>query len=643
MVILIVAAATYKSWWYKLNKKQIVTNTVFETKPAPVVEQRSVFLPKTTDAVVTEINPQTKQLVLTSSGVVYLADGGTGEVKQSLTAEQYPDANFSTAVVVDSDYFAVSGLTIQRFDHNGKFMRSYSAKDGLVNIASMRLHSDPFAPHTLWIETYDGVSRLDTETNQFTNYNQALKIGSQESKINGIHLTSKAVWFQVAASSVNSGGLSRLDRITGKWQTWGPDGFGLSDHLDFGAVAANDNNAVAQISTSIYVLNSKTRVWDKIPSLEFSQDATPYGTLYLEGDYLYVALSDGSVEAALLTDSAPSWQQVISGSGVFADRGLAQQQAQLIPDTALGLWMQTDSDKLVRLANGTTGESLQLPKLEQTGDFFAANGNGVYYSLPNGMGRYDISNGKKMSWLTDPKQTDYSDLRIVRENNGYAYVIEASTPGYLSGGLQRFVRLSLNNPNDITQYKAPDAINPFYDRIQVADDGRIFMVDSTNKKPVVTMFDWDKLMFVPATAPPNLELLTSNTIYPYQSTPLVHEGLTIDSFKNTATTLEVTLHHNTAARLTVKFTFPAGGQGPYGNLQTVNLNTAVLDNTDSNVVWLATTQGLVRLTLNDKNYKLFPSIDGASFTSVSSAEPLGDFLVLSTNAGTYIYPKTKFQ
>jgi hypothetical protein len=117
---------------------------------------------------------------------------------------------------------------------NGKVARVYQPKDGLVNRAVMSIAVDP-KTGDLWIGTFGGLSRFSG--GQFKNYTN-LTSGLLNDIVYGVAVQDEFVWVATTA------GVSRLNTETGEWTNWSEYNAPFHEPWAYGIAPAPDQKKV---------------------------------------------------------------------------------------------------------------------------------------------------------------------------------------------------------------------------------------------------------------------------------------------------------------------------------------------------------------------------------------------------------------
>ncbi len=121
------------------------------------------------------------------------------------------------ALINDSLYVACNGKGIYEIDLNAnKVSYFYTQKDGLKELRNLQFAVDA---ETLWIGTFEGVTKVDTKTRKATVYGEELNIGGSAFGSN-VYAHNGQVWAVIGANAYNNGGLAYYDKNADKWETY---------------------------------------------------------------------------------------------------------------------------------------------------------------------------------------------------------------------------------------------------------------------------------------------------------------------------------------------------------------------------------------------------------------------------------------
>lgn len=120
-----------------------------------------------------------------------------------------------------------------------KVVNFYDQKSGIKNIQNLTLAADE---QFLWVGTFDGVAKIDTESGKVAFYTSELKIVGQQFNTR-VYARNGEVWAQVIAADPSEGGASKYDYKTDTWHSYGPAAFKTTDlgRVDFNPFIVSDN------------------------------------------------------------------------------------------------------------------------------------------------------------------------------------------------------------------------------------------------------------------------------------------------------------------------------------------------------------------------------------------------------------------
>lgn len=121
---------------------------------------------------------------------------------------------------------------------SNKIVNFYDQKNGLTNLQNLQLSVDG---KYLWVGTFEGVAKIDAESQKVAFYGAELKAGG--TKFNArVHARNGEVWAQVIASAYSEGGASQYDYKSDTWTAYGPTYFKTkeTDRIDFNQFIVSD-------------------------------------------------------------------------------------------------------------------------------------------------------------------------------------------------------------------------------------------------------------------------------------------------------------------------------------------------------------------------------------------------------------------
>lgn len=221
------------------------------------------------------------------------------------------------------------GFTV--YDLQTKQAKKISVGQGLINGANIYVADDG---RTLWVGTFNGLSRYDTVTGKITNYTSELADNSTDYEVQRVVVTPNAVYVAVIANAYSPGSIARFDKASGTWERFGPASFGKTEahaRIDFFQLGAAGGKVFASNYSdkgNIYQIDDrKGAEWTAVNSLN-SELADVETNIEFAGSYnnMLLVLADGTLYAYdPLTDTTKQ-QQLGGGSSetdfISADNGV---------------------------------------------------------------------------------------------------------------------------------------------------------------------------------------------------------------------------------------------------------------------------------------------------------------------------------
>lgn len=668
LAVIVLAVATAVIIKYKIffqDSEVSQEPALLEPLPPVSVEQnhqlKVTFLAKASNFRMVQILSQSKQALLISGGELVLADISSGRIIKTITAQDFPSLNFYSAAMVDGDFFISSDQEILRINSQGKLLNTYNVANGLVNAFNLYLTADPFEPHTLWIATFDGLSKLDTQNNQFTNYKNELLPNSKSYGISLVRPTSENVWVYVDANSYSSGGIAKLNRKTNTWESYGPSSFGLDRPLYIDGFLANDSTVVVFIRGSkgiqVMVFDPESKSWHSKITLEVSDNLSYNSPLGLEGSrvylFKYTVAPPAPSKLNLVSIDLAAANPVVEGP--VAGYKTENYNESIANSADSGLWFYNQTS-IQHFSGGQVSETFNSPDIPSLESFVGASGQGVYFSRPEGgFGRYDVQSGQTRIW-NDPGEKDflYSD-RVVVENDNSAYLAEEQVNGYGGGVMRaRFVRLNLQNSNELKEFEVPAKYLKDAHQIGIAADGEMYLhLTSANKTQTTYVFDWLTNSLKPSQENWTVkEKAIKFFDFAYGSQSNVKQ---LGDYKLIAS---VDNAQAASLRSIVSFTItrPNGSvfkstatlapqkSGAFGWSSNVYVNFISADEYDKSIAWIGTSFGLVKLNLETgQTTASWASQPGLNFWNINHVQALKDYLVVSADSGILIVKKDELK
>lgn len=208
-------------------------------------------------------------------GGVVIADSKTGRVLDQITMAEGLSDYITTDLVKKGDVLYIGtqdGITIWNLA-TGKG-RKLSVAQGLPSGANIILEEDG---KYIWIGTFDGLARLDTEANNLEIFRKEFAINENEKiNINSIAVTDDYVYFSVAASAYSSGSVTRYNKNTSEWNKYTAAEFG--DNTQYARI---DAMGMCNVNDGVFFTEDKS-LWkisnlsETVPSKVFTAGFNDY-------------------------------------------------------------------------------------------------------------------------------------------------------------------------------------------------------------------------------------------------------------------------------------------------------------------------------------------------------------------------------
>jgi hypothetical protein len=104
--------------------------------------------------------------------------------------------------------------------------KTYTEAEGLVSGSNLHLFPDPVDADTVWVSTFEGLSKLSLTSGPKEKYVGEMGILGTAIQPRVFHVDERYVWAYINANAYTQGGVARLDKRAGVWKSWAHDRFG---------------------------------------------------------------------------------------------------------------------------------------------------------------------------------------------------------------------------------------------------------------------------------------------------------------------------------------------------------------------------------------------------------------------------------
>ncbi len=121
-----------------------------------------------------------------------------------------------------------SGFVILQIDpKTHKLLKIFGKKEGLLSNNNYDIHADG---DYIWIETFDGIGRINSKTGKVDYYKDSLGLNASGGiNVNHIMVDKDYVWANAVASADATGAMLKFDKKTNKWTA-----YSLADLMEYG-------------------------------------------------------------------------------------------------------------------------------------------------------------------------------------------------------------------------------------------------------------------------------------------------------------------------------------------------------------------------------------------------------------------------
>jgi hypothetical protein len=185
-------------------------------------------------------------------GGVLVLDKNSGQVLNQITMSKGLSDFVTTGLIKKGNTLYIGtqdGLTIwDLYTNTGKKL---SVGEGLPNGANILLKEDG---KYIWIGTFDGLARLDTENGRLETFREELSpYEGEKLSVPSMATTKDYVYFSIVASEYSSGFVARYNKVSSMWEKFDTSAFG-----DAGQYARIDAFGLCNVSDGIFLVEGKT-------------------------------------------------------------------------------------------------------------------------------------------------------------------------------------------------------------------------------------------------------------------------------------------------------------------------------------------------------------------------------------------------
>ena len=185
-------------------------------------------------------------------GGVLIIDKISGQILNQITMAKGLTDFVTTSLVKKGNTLYIGtqdGITIwDLYTNSGKKL---SVTEGLPNGANILLKEDG---KYIWIGTFDGLARLNTEDNQLEVFSKELTSNESEKlNVTGIAVTNDYAYFSIVANAKSSGFIAKFSKTTSEWEKF--DAASLGDITQYARV---DAMGLCSINDGVFFTEDKT-------------------------------------------------------------------------------------------------------------------------------------------------------------------------------------------------------------------------------------------------------------------------------------------------------------------------------------------------------------------------------------------------
>ncbi|OGG53501.1 hypothetical protein A3H16_03730 [Candidatus Kaiserbacteria bacterium RIFCSPLOWO2_12_FULL_53_8] len=531
-----------------------------------------------------------------------------------------------------------------------KTSKQYTTADGLASNSNIAFTPDPSDANTLWISTFEGLSKLAISSGHIQSFTSEMGIPGTKWQPRVFHVDDRYVWLTISANAYTTGGIARLDKKTGIWKDWGYELFHYGrtpSRFDTYGAAADGEQAVVEEDGIIYRYDSIKDEW--LPVTTYRQGNPVKREITLKSNTAY--FWSGTLKELNIDTGA---EHDLLQPEMFADAGVSFEKF----SNAL---LHTEFDKArnrlilypknVSLNTGIGILSLETKKLaifpfknfERSFALFNVNladasGSHIILNTENGLVDYDWPKNTVRKLL--PHGASVAKIvgnQVVALNLATCEMLcdlesLVATSSIISLDTAKIESVTTINGTTTDAYYIGDTVNDVYlFTYNYKETNKGYKLDTANNsfKPIDLTFTHS---WIPE------ELYSSSGSHVSDSS-----GPYILSFDRhqVGDTITVTLQSSSREQ---NIKIPVGPE-EYNHWST-NSDTQIasytFDPSNPDIFWIGTDRGLVRLNVPTLEYRLYTTSGGLSSDAISKVIPTDNVVVVEHPSGVYVYQLAHF-
>ncbi|MES2014268.1 MAG: hypothetical protein V4437_00440 [Patescibacteria group bacterium] len=548
--------------------------------------------------------------------------------------------------VGDTLFVGLQGGLVQ-YDLNTKTSKKYTTAEGLASNGNITITPDPSDKDTLWISTFEGLSKLTISSGHIENFKTEIGIPGSGVEPRVFHVDDRYVWLTANANAYTTGGIARLDKTTGIWKTWGYALFHYGQtpsRFDTYGAAADGERAIVEEDGIIYSYNAHTDGWVPItkdnPSDPVKREITLKGTTayFWSGTLKELDIDTGTedelLQPAMFINEGVSFEN-------FSKDLLRIEFDEL--HNRLILYPEDVSLKsgigIVPLEN----KKLSVVPFKDFEHFFGlfnvsladANGNHILLNTENGLVDYDWSKNNVRQLLP------YS-VSVAKILGDKVVALNLATCE-LCSDIQSLVATSSVISLATAQVESSATIvGTTTDAYYIGDTINDIYLFTYNHTETNKGYKFDTAL---------RKIIPIDLSFPHTWTPedLYYSSGDFVSATSTSSAYSVSFYRNQIGdAITVSVQSSNGVKnieipvGPeeyhyWPTKSDTQITNYIFDPSNQNIFWIGTDRGLIRINLQSLAYRLFTTKDGLVSDSVSKVVPTSKIVAVQHPGGVYLY------